>query len=228
MIRSGCIWIFTLFIHVSASGQYTSSDSLYHFYNFEEFYRLSALYKTIDILQPDYDLLDAAIFHVTNEARREENLPPFKYSKALHEAAALHTSHMIDLDFNGHYNEKNRYFYFPLDRVREFDKKVPLIGENIGEYPLMWSNTTYCPERQKNGNFIYFDCKTHEPLEVYSYIGYAKMAVDKWMNSPPHRKSILNPEFQYIGCAARFSRNAYKERRLPFARLTQNFGGYYR
>lgn len=228
MIKRGYIILLTLLIQLSARGQEIPPDSLYYTYTFEEFfYSLSALYETIDIQQPDYYLLDAAIYHATNEARTEENLPPLKYNLALHKAAALHATHMIDLDFHSHYNEKIRYFYFPLDRIREFDKKVPLVGENIGEYPLMWSMETYCPERQKNEKFIYFNCKTHEPLEVYSYIAFAKMAVDRWMNSPPHRKSILNADFQYTGCAARFSNNPYQERKLPFARLTQNFGGYY-
>ena len=227
MIRSSYISLLILLIRFTAAGQPASPDPLYYTYTFEDFfYSLPDVYKTIDIGQPDYHLLDAAIFHATNEARALENLPPLKYNQALHKAAALHATHMIDLDFHSHYNEQIRYFYFPLDRVREFDKKVPLIGENIGEYPLMWSRETYCPERQKNGKFIYFNCKTHKPLEIYSYIAYAKMAVDKWMNSPPHRKNILSPDFQYMGCAARFSKNPYQERKLPFARLTQNFGGY--
>jgi uncharacterized protein YkwD len=200
---------------------------MYYAHNFEEFYKLSAIYEKIDVFQPDYSLLDAAIFHATNEARDEVNLPPLKYSKALHDAAALHAKNMIELDFHSHYNDKIRYFYFPLDRIREFDKKVPLIGENIAEYPLLMADNTYCAQKQADGTFTYFNCKSHEPLQAYSYIGYAKMAVDKWMNSPPHRRSILNPDFQYVGCAARFSTNIYKERKLPFARLTQNFGGFY-
>jgi uncharacterized protein YkwD len=211
-----------------AIGQAASSDSLYYTYAFEEFFRLPAPYKTIDLFQPDYSLLDAAIFHATNQARSGENLPPLRYSKALHKAATLHTTQMIELDFHNHYNEQNRYLYFPLDRIREFDKKVPLIGENIAEHPLLQTKDTYCPERQKNGDFAYFHCKTHKLLDVYSYIEYARMAVDKWMNSPPHRRTMLHPDFQYVGCAARFSNNPYKERTLPFARLTQNFGGYIR
>jgi uncharacterized protein YkwD len=228
MISGQFIGILVLFFQLAASGQHPVAHSSYYACTYEEFFhRLPALYTIIDIRQPDYALLDAAIFHATNEARAAENLPPLKYSKALHQAAELHATHMIDLDFHSHYNEKIRYFYFPLDRIREFDKKIPLIAENIGEYPLMWSRETYCPERQKNGEFIYFNCKTHEPLEIHTYIGYAKMAVDKWMNSPPHRKNIVSPDYQYVGCAARFSNNPYKERKLPFARLTQNFGGYY-
>jgi uncharacterized protein YkwD len=227
MVRSGCICVLFLFVHLLATGQQVVSDSVYYAYTFQQFYSLSQIKEKIDIFQPDYTLLDAAIFHATNEVRKREGLSPLNYSKALHKAAALHATHMIELDFHSHYNENIRYFYFPLDRIREFDKKVPLIGENIAEYPLLVSPDTYCAQRQTDGNFTYFHCKTHEVLQVYSYIDYAKMAVDKWMNSPPHRRSILNADFQYIGCAARFSKNPYTERRLPFARLTQNFGGFY-
>jgi uncharacterized protein YkwD len=228
MGRSGYIVSCLLYIPMLAIGQVASYDSLYYTYTFEEFFQLPVLYKTIDLFEPDYSLLDAAIFHATNEARSGENLPALRYSKALHKAASLHATQMIDLDFHSHYNEQNRYLYFPLDRIREYDKKVPLIGENIAEYPLLQTKDTYCPERQKNGDFAYIHCKTHKLLDVYSYIDYARMAVDKWMNSPPHRTTMLHPDFQYIGCAARFSRNPYKERKLPFARLTQNFGGFIR
>jgi uncharacterized protein YkwD len=228
MKRSGYIGFFMLYISILARGQEASSDSVYYTYTSEGFFQLPALYQTIDLFQPDYPLLEAAIFHATNEVRSAENLPPLRYSKGLHKAATLHATQMIELDFHSHYNEQNRYLYFPLDRIREFDKKIPLIGENIAEYPLLHTQDTYCPERQKNGNFAYFHCKTHKLLEVYSYIAFAKMAVDKWMNSPPHRKTMLHADFQYVGCAARFSRNPYQDRKLPFARLTQNFGGYIR
>jgi uncharacterized protein YkwD len=62
----------------------------------------------------------------------------------------------------------------------------------------------------------------------YTYLEYARLLVNGWMNSPPHRRNLLNPDYKYLGCSARFSKNPFKARQLPFARSTQNMGGYFR
>jgi uncharacterized protein YkwD len=198
----------------------------YYTCTLKEFLQIESLYTPINIIHPDYGLLDAAIFHLTNQSRTEQNIPPFRYFDALHKAAQLHSTLMIDLNFCAHYNSINLYYYFPLDRVREFDKAIPLISENIAEYPLIKSTPVYCLEKQKEGNWVFYACKTRELLQPYAYLEFAKMVVGKWMDSPPHRKNILSEDYQYLGCAARFSKNPFKDRKLPFARLTQNFGGY--
>lgn len=228
MRKGNIFFIALLFTHLSAIAQQTTAVSDYYACNWREFYQTSALYTLIDALNPDYELLDAAIFHATNEAREQEKFPPFSYNKALHEAAKLHSRFMIELDFYGHFNSQNTYYYFPLDRVRDYDKKIPLIAENIAEHPLYESNTTYCPEKLPDGDFIYLNCSTQEVLMPYTYLAYAKRAVYNWMNSPSHRRNLLNPDYTYLGCAAKFSKNPYKDRKLPFARLTQNMGGYLR
>ncbi len=223
MVRSTIV-IILLHMHLYAKGQI--SDTLYYTLSWKEFYTISALHDPINIQTPDYALLDAAIFHATNERREQEHFPGIQYLKALHQAAALHSSLMIKDDFYNHYNTHNRYFYFPLDRIREFDQKIPLIAENIAEYPLLISGKLYCAEKNTDGTYSYFDYKTLKPLKVYTYLEFAKKVVDNWMNSPSHRKNIFNKDYTYLGCAARFSANSFKDTLLPFARLTQNFGGY--
>lgn len=226
MKKGNILFIALLLIAIPAIGQSTIAASTYYTCHWREFYGIPALDSTINLSYPDYELLDAAIFHATNEARAQEQYPPFKYHHALHEAAKLHSNFMIELDFYNHYNSENTDYYFPLDRVRDFDKKIPLIGENIAEFPLIESKRIYCPEKAADGYFVYLNCKSREVLTPYTYLEYAKLVVNSWMHSPPHRKNILNPDFTYLGCSARFSKDPYKERRLPFARLTQNLGGY--
>jgi uncharacterized protein YkwD len=41
------------------------------------------------------------------------------------------------------------------------------------------------------------------PEPAFTYGTYAAFLVEKWMNSPGHRANLLNPEFTYLGCAAR-------------------------
>jgi uncharacterized protein YkwD len=226
-MKTGLLCVLLLLYGVQpVQSQACQADLSYYSCTLEEFLTIESIHTPIDIVQPDYALLDAAIFHLTNQARAEQNFPPFRYFNALHKAAQLHSTLMIDLDFCAHYNSIDTYYYFPLDRVREFDKAIPLISENIAEYPLIKSTPVYCPEKQQNGSWIFYNCKTRQVLQPYSYLEFAAIVVNKWMESPPHRKNILSEDYQYLGCAARFSKNPYKNRKLPFARLTQNFGGY--
>lgn len=222
-----CVWLI-LYGLLPVHSQHRQADVSYYTCTPEEFLKIESLHLPIDITEPDYELLDAAVFHLTNQARTGQNYAPFRYFNALHKAAELHSTLMIDLDFCAHYNSINRYYYFPLDRVREFDKAIPIISENIAEYPLMKSTPVYCPEKQPDGSWKFYDCRTRQLLQAYTYLEFAGIVVNNWMESPPHRKNILSNDFQYLGCSARFSKNPFQNRKLPFARLTQNFGGYMR
>jgi uncharacterized protein YkwD len=37
----------------------------------------------------------------------------------------------------------------------------------------------------------------------HTYASFAARVVDDWMNSPPHRANLVNPELTSLGCAAR-------------------------
>jgi uncharacterized protein YkwD len=96
-------------------------------------------------------------------------------------------------------------------------------GENIADYPVIKANEKFMIEN-RNGIQRLFSTSGEE-IFPYSYCEFAKIVVEGWMNSPGHRKNILNPEFTYLGCGcAKYEKqgNGYS---MLYFKLTQNFGG---
>lgn len=198
----------------------------YYQLTWQEFYALPATRQTIPLHQPDYYLLEAAVFQATNRARVQEGKAPFHYLPSLHQSATFHSEAMRKLEFYDHYNLKQPLYLTPHKRITAFGGFFHYTAENIAQYDIINTDQEYCPARQPNGTFKYLNCQTNKLYRAYTYIGYAEVVVNGWMHSPPHRVNILNDNYQYLGCAARISLDPYRQRHVPFARLTQNFGGY--
>lgn len=220
--------IFTLFwwVIVYPSPSQTLPDLTYYNVSWQEFEQLPAVNKPISLLKPDYNLLDAAIYQATNKVRAAENKPPLKYGALLHRTAVFHAQAMIDLDFYDHYNYRQTSYLSPDKRITAFGGVFHYTAENIAQYDIINTDLEYCPARQKNNTFVYLHCNTQKPYAAYTYLAYAEAVVTGWLHSPAHRKSLLSTNYQYIGCAARLSKNPYQQKKVPFARLVQNFGGY--
>lgn len=190
------------------------------------FFASPKLHQHIELTQPDTALLDAALFHATNEARQCEGLPLFHHDPSLHRAAASHAEAMIERNFYGHDNP-----YSPTERTAE--KRIHLrtrafkySAENIAEYQIIDTPDLYGSRRNwRVGKYEYLDLKTIQPCAPYTYATYARHVVDGWMNSPSHRVNLLSTLYTHLGCAARISQRPFQERRAPFARLVQDFGG---
>ncbi|RDC63502.1 CAP domain-containing protein [Adhaeribacter pallidiroseus] len=215
-------WVFV----ITGWGPQNPAEKFYYAISWQQFVRLPEVSKPIPLHKPDYDLLDAAIFQVTNKIREQEKKPLFRYSPILHRTATFHAQAMIDLDFYDHYNYKQISYFTPYKRITAFGGMFHFTAENIAQYDIINTALEYCPARQKDGSFKYLDCATKNPYRVYTYITYAEEVVHGWLHSPPHRKNLLGTEYQFLGAAARISKNPYQQRKVPFARLVQNFGGY--
>ena len=197
----------------------------YYKVTWRQFYELPVARQPINLRQPDYALLDAAFFHATNEAREKLRRRPFSYALVLHRSAAGHSENMIRRGFYDHKDRSGGTAVDPHQRIRRAGGKYQATGENIAEYGTVAIGENYCPQRRRSGEYAYLNCRTQAVYESYSYVAFARRVVDGWMRSPGHRRNILSDDFQYLGCAARLSRNPYTEAELPFARMTQNFGG---
>ncbi len=197
---------------------------LYH-YDWKSFYTLPGVNEIIDLHNPDYELLDAALYHATNEVREKYQKPLLKYSEVLHRAAALHSNSMIEEDFYDHYNSKDKKLYYPVNRIKASGGNFSAFAENIAEYQIIKTGSYYCPTPLKNGSYTYLNCKNNQTYPTYTYLEYARRAVDGWLNSPSHRINLLSVDVQYVGCAARISKDPFKHKQAPFARLTQKLGG---
>jgi uncharacterized protein YkwD len=79
---------------------------------------------------------------------------------------------------------------------------------------------TYIVKENPDGSELLIDEVTRQPIDYYTYEGIAKAALTQWMNSPSHRKNILDKRFIFLGVGA--ARGPY-DKGQDSIYLTQNF-----
>ncbi|MEO0294263.1 MAG: CAP domain-containing protein [candidate division WOR-3 bacterium] len=128
------------------------------------------------------DTIETLLFNLTNEERIKNGLGILKLDKRLKLAAREHSKDMVKRKYLSH-NSPDEINKTPLHRIYNSGLPVLLIGENVAEniggaVPLLL---------QENPDSL------------------AKLIMSGWMDSPNHRKNILNPEFTHmgIGCVGR-------------------------
>ena len=218
---------YLFFILLLSNTIFAQRDSIFYKMSAQKFLSLPQLNQPIDVRNPDFELLDAALFQATNEQRIAFNLPIFQYSSIIHQAAIGHSVAMINQDFYNHDNPFDATNKSLPDRIFRRTKAYRQLAENIAQHDvLMAAGNMYCFTPPKSGgDFYYYDCKTKKVLPMMTYAEFARSVVNGWMNSPHHRANILDSKLKFMACSGRISKNPYKSQRSPFARLTQDFGG---
>ncbi len=206
---------------------FAQKDLLFYKMSATDFMKLLEVNRPIDARNPNNALLDAAIFHATNEQRIKFNMPIFVYSTQLHEATVGHSEAMINQDFYSHENPFNPIEKNMIDRIYLYTKQYRYMAENIAQHDILGGNDDkYCFEVPKRGqDFIFLNCNSKKIIPIRTYAELARSVVNGWMNSPHHRQNILDPTLKSMATSGRISKGAFKTQRSPFARLTQDFGG---
>jgi hypothetical protein len=114
---------------------------------------------------PDYLLLDAVLFYMTNEERYKVGIAPMEYHKLLEVAAYNHSLKMATNSFFSHQNPIDGSRYSTTDRGKLAGISNPSFAENIAY------------------NF---------PGNGSSYIQVASKLMTQWMNSSGHKENILS------------------------------------
>ena len=175
----------------------------------------------------DVDLLDAAVFWFTNIVRKTYNLNQFQFHEKLRQSAILHSEQMIVHNFFGHENnfvKKYKTLSNRIDSVKDDEfQSFMCYGENIADYPIIKANQSFSFEN-KDGMTRLISTDGHE-IFPYSHYEYAKIVVEGWMNSPGHRRNILNNDFLYLGCGCSKYKKQNNGYSMLYFKLTQNFGG---
>jgi uncharacterized protein YkwD len=128
--------------------------------------------QPFSISNPDYLLLDAALFFMTNEERSKVGTPPMRYHKFLEVAAYNHSLKMATTGFFSHYNSIDVSRNRPGDRGKIAGITNPSIAENIAyNFP-------------ENGS---------------TYMQVATLLIKQWMNSPGHKENILSKKGRQMG-----------------------------
>lgn len=169
-----------------------------------EFARLPAVVARVDFAHFDPDLMGAAIFHETNRLRARLGLPSFAHLAKLDAAGALKAAVGVVQGELVHENPMPLNAT-PADRVKAVGLATRQVAENIARLGLfdLPPGETQVEVREHNGRKEYHRLGTGARLELRSYAGFAEEVVRAWMNSPPHRANIVNPELTALGCAAR-------------------------
>lgn len=206
---------------------FAQKDSLLYKMTATNFMKLTEVNTSIDARNPNNSLLDAALFHATNEQRVKFIMPIFVYSVQLHKATIGHSEAMINQDFYSHENPFNTANKNMIDRIYLYTKQYRQMAENIAQHDILGGDDDkYCFEIPKKGqDFILLNCDTKKIIPLRTYAELARSVVNGWMNSPHHRRNILDPKLKSMATSGRISKDAYKTQRSPFARLTQDFGG---
>ncbi len=125
----------------------------------------------------DYRLLNAVLFYVTNEQRKNNNIEIIPYSKECEIAAYHHSKQMVLQDFFSHWNPKDPARENKNLRAKLAGIKNPYIAENIA---YVWA---------KSGE---------------SYLELGERIVDNWMDSKGHRENILSDKTIVFACGVYF------------------------
>ena len=146
--------------------------------------------------KPSYtSRLEAEIFRLVNIKRVKKDIKPLKPVKKLIKIARAHSKDMAKRDYTSHETPDG---LSPSERAKKagfniVKKKGRIIRKGIGEniyenYYALELNGVVKPKLQ--------DVKET-----------AKKAVDGWMNSPGHRKNILNSDYTITGVGAAVSKD---------------------
>ncbi len=152
-------------------------------------------------INPDHfkpEILEAAIFYLTNEVRINHNLSYLPYKKNLAIGARLHSTEMATWNFFNHTNQKNKKLREPEDRAKASGITNPKLAENIIEGFII--------EYQSNNKVlapspgVFLDQDTKEKLPYRTYLTLAEVILKDWMNSKGHKANILSKNAVQLGC----------------------------
>ena len=142
-------------------------------------------------------VVERSVVHYTNKERRKRNIRPVTGHKALIRAARSHSRWMArNRKAFSHTGQDNSR---PWDRAKAAGYPTEQVSENILQ-------TSGRRGRARKGKFRWS-----------SDWRMGRSAVVSWMNSPGHRRNLLDPKMNHIGIGVARNRrgNVY---------VTQNFG----
>jgi uncharacterized protein YkwD len=163
--------IVLLVTHMMFAQKWTPQE--YQNWNQSNFRNCQLFHQKFNQHDPDYQLLNAALFYLTNDTRLKYRKPVLAYHAALEIAAYNHSYHMAESTFFSHENNIDARRRKTDDRGKLAGIVNPYIAENI----------------------VYFINSNS-----YSYLDIAIEALDIWMNSPGHRSNILAENGVQFGC----------------------------
>ena len=154
------------------TGQVSWQTKDYSNWDHTNFRSNQLFHQTFSTNDPDYLLLNALVFYMTNEQRSKYGVPPLPYHKLLEIAAYNHSMKMATTGFFSHRNSVDASRASTEDRGRLAGIVNPKFAENIA--------------------YNYID-------EGNTYLQVAEKLIAQWMNSPGHKSNILSRQGKQMG-----------------------------
>lgn len=179
---------------------------------------LGAQYNAlIPVSSVEASKFDAAVLHYTNMRRCEAGVAPLGADPALRRAARLHSEDMAKLNFFSHTSPVPGRQQLP-DRLKGGGISFLDAAENIAQRSRlqMISGRSFEVRDRATCDFAYGGQK----VQSHSYSSLAQAFVQGWMDSPGHRKNLLDPRYKRLGSGGSFKAN---ERNCGDIVATQNF-----
>ncbi len=187
----------------TGSSGHQDHAELFTQYTADSFEHLPKAGQPIDFSSVNEDLLSAAVFHETNRRREQNKLSALRYEPKAQAAAKIQAQAMAAGQFVSHENNLPGKKTL-LDRARSVGLKPHLIAENVAScFGLRYKSGTPFYKRHENGQTVASATPDGPPLPRHTYLSFAKALLDEWMHSPEHRKNILQPAAQFLGCSCR-------------------------
>lgn len=161
--------LFGPFISLAQANWKLQEYSHWDYTNFRQNQLFNQLFSTSD---PDYLLLDAAVYYLTNEERAKLGIPTLPYHKLLEVAAYNHSMKMATTGFFSHRNPNDTSRTKTEDRGKLAGVSNPKFAENIA---------------------------MNHPGDNVTYLQVATSLIEQWMNSTGHRSNILSSKAKQMG-----------------------------
>lgn len=204
------------------------TDAMYAQYNYQTFLSSGLADVPIDKYDPDYGLLNAAVFYHTNKYRVGRGKQALIFSPELRDAAVYHSNRMVVQGFYDHTNKRISSMKNVLERARYFGFNNNYVGENIDKEFLMdYRSGSNYTSQMDNGQMQYYTIKGDAlaPMPVLTYNQLAENLLTEWINSTGHRKNMLMSEYKYLGTGVLPDTPNFEKQRIPEVLATQVFGG---
>lgn len=197
-----------------------SGQDIYKQLSLTDFREYKPFHQEIDILDFDNELLECAIFYLTNEIRVKKKLSELEYHPLLAKTAKIHSDEMAKKDFFDHTNRQNKKLREPENRASVAGVKNPRIAENIIEGFILEYISGEKVIASSPG--IFLNEKTRKQLPVKTYLSLAENLLDLWMHSKGHKANILAKDALELGCGvALYKMDNFNS--MPAVKATQIF-----
>lgn len=156
----------------------------------------SEVSKYIDADSVNLDLLEWTLFMETNHQRQRLGLSALAFDPRLQKVAKLHSREMRDLHYFDHKSPVARNETVKM-RLHDVGIKHGAGGENIAIHPINKKQEIVFRSAEATASLSKYAWRNEGSR--YTYKEFAADLVQRWLNSPSHRRNILSKQYKYFG-----------------------------